>query len=295
MQIVPTGFIWAMESLRFAQLCESVKSFVNNNITIEDATENKTGLIVNNGVGKINVRGYLDKYPSGFLSFIGGTSYINLKQSVRAAVADPKVETILLSVDSPGGSVDGLAEIGDELFKVRQSKPIVAQVDGMAASAAYYIASQANQIFSHRMDEIGSIGTRLMLYDFSDAFADEGVEAVAIDTGEFKSAGAMGTKITESQRDYFQGIVNNYFDDFLSVIIRGRGMSKKDLSAIADGRMFTAKDAVANGLIDGIQTFEETVTSIASTSPKQTNRRASKAETRLRLKNYKSMQSHVKK
>ena len=70
-------------------------------------------------------------------------------------------------------------------------------------------------------------------------------------------------------------------------------MNKKDLSAIADGRMFTAKDAVANGLIDGIQTFEETVTSIASTSPKQTNRRASKAETRLRLMNYKNMQSHV--
>ncbi len=150
----------------------------------------------------------------------------------------------------------------------------------MVASAAYWVASQADRIYSHRLDLIGSIGVRIMLYDMHRLFEKEGVEAVPIDTGEFKSAGAEGTEITENQRADFQRIVDAYFAAFLDVIERGRALSGDRLKAVADGRIFTAPEALEQGLIDGIQTFEQTMQQLQQ--PLRASRRAT-AEARIRV------------
>lgn len=177
------------------------------------------------------------------------------RMAVEAADADPDTEHILLRVDSPGGSVSGLDQLGDAV--ARTAKPVTAVVDGMAASAAYYVASQADRILLGRTDMVGSIGTRLMLYDFSKMFEQEGVEAVPIDTGPFKSAGAMGTKITEEQRADFQRIVDFYYNDFVGAVARGRNLSEKAVLKVADGRLFTPGEAQSLGLVDGIATIAE--------------------------------------
>jgi hypothetical protein len=104
----------------------------------------------------------------------------------------------------------------------------------------------------------------MMLYDFSKMLSEAGIRAVPIDSGEFKSAGALGTPITPRQEEYFQGVVDGFFADFLKVIQRGRGMIAAAVKAAADGKMFLAGDALQLGLIDGISTFSQTLGRLAA-------------------------------
>jgi len=235
------------------------------------------------GVAMVHLAGPMVKNPGVFGMIFGLAGTLAVRRAIEAAAADEAVGSILLRIDSPGGSVDGLAELGDAVYAAAQQKPVVAQVDGMAASAAYYVASQATAIYAHRMDLIGSIGTRLMLYDWHRLFEKEGVEAVPIDTGEFKSAGALGTEITQSQRADFQRIVDAYFEDFRAAIIRGRGLSVDAVNAVADGRIWTATEAMAGGLglIDGIQPLERTLADLQSRNIDQRRSRRASAVARV--------------
>jgi ClpP class serine protease len=129
----------------------------------------------------------------------------------------------------------------------------------MCCSAAYMTAAQATEIVAGRMDMIGSIGTRLTLFDTSKMAERWGIKAIPIDTGEFKSLGEFGTEITASQVEYMQGLVNGYFADFKATVMRGRKMSAEAFAKVSDGKVWLASDAKAMGLIDGFSTFGETI------------------------------------
>lgn len=244
-----------------------------------DAARDGLPMQVGGGVALIDVTGPLLK-DAGWLSYFGFGSTRDIRRAVEAAAADDDVETIVLRIDSPGGTTDGIAEVTDAVAAAARGMPVVAQVDGMAASAAYWIASQATTIVAQRMDMVGSIGVRMLLYDFSQAFANEGVEAVPIDTGPFKSAGAVGTEITEEQRADFQRVVDAYMDAFRTAVMAGRSMSADAFAAVADGRLFTAAEALSLGLIDRVGTVEDTLAQAAQPDPPRRVRtgRAASAE-----------------
>jgi len=199
--------------------------------------------------------------PPFFEKFFGVYSTNSIRSAVQQAVANKKIQSIMLLIDSPGGSVDGTVELADVVFSARQQKPVYAQVDGLAASAAYWIASQSTKIIAGRSSLIGSIGVFTMLYDFSRAFKNAGIEAIPITTGEFKTAGIMGTPITQVQQEEYQKIVDQYYADFLNAIKRGRPqMSTKTIVDAADGRIFKAdQEAITMGLIDGIGWTQEQI------------------------------------
>lgn len=225
----------------------------------------------------VPIEGPIMKVPAALnelAALLGIASPRAIAEQVRAAAQDEDVSQIMLLVDSPGGSVSGLTEAVDAVFNARESKPIVAQVDGVAASAAYMIASQAHEIRLGRGDMLGSIGTRLQLFDLSRMFENEGIESVVIDTGEFKSAGALGTQITERQREDFQRIVDRFFSDFVQAVMRGRGMTEAQVMEVADGRLFVGSEATENGLADSVMPFEETVAALTNRSaPARVNAR----------------------
>lgn len=240
-----------------AQAIRSAIALPMNLPAVESRMDPEDMVRVQGSVGVIQLHGLMMKSPGIWAAYFGATDTAALRHAFDAAASMDTVEHILCDVDSPGGSVDGLAELGDAVYAARQRKPVTMHVSGMCASAAYYVASQGTAIYANRMDLIGSIGTRMMLYDFHKMFEAEGIEAVPIDTGVHKSAGAMGTEITEEQRAEFQRIVDAYFADFLAVI--GRGRKIDGLKELADGRMFMAEEAVANGLIDGIRGIGQTL------------------------------------
>ena len=229
-------------------------------------------------VALISVRGYMvkDSYWSFFASSKAG------QKAVESAVADDEIETIVLWMDSPGGSVDGLAEFGDAVAAAAKIKNVIAQVEGMSASANYYIASQAHKIYSGRNDLIGSIGVRIMLMDDSKLYEKQGMKMIPVDTGEFKSAGAPGVEITEAHIADFQRIVDGYFDDFIGMVASGRGMDRKEVLKAADGRVFFPNEAIELGLIDGVQSLQETLKQLRAT-PTPSGRRTANAKNRLQL------------
>lgn len=208
-----------------------------------------------------------------------------VKAALQAAVADEQVDAIVLRIDSPGGAVDGTSEMADAIAEAKRKKPVIASVDGLAASAAYWAASQASEIYAESNSTlIGSIGVRVLLNDWSGFFAKHGIKAVPVDTGEFKSAGAMGTEITETQRGAFQELIDAVFEDFKAAVMTGRALDEKKIATVADGRVFRAKEAQALGLIDGIRSFEATIGALKR--PDNRGRSTAVARAKLQLANY---------
>jgi signal peptide peptidase SppA len=252
--------LWSIEPLAFESLRNRAAAFVK---AAPGERPQRPLMRTGGGIAVIEIVGPMIKTPDWVDAMFGFTSTAGIRQAVEAAGADPAIAAIVLRVDSPGGSVDGMAELGDAIWEARQVKPVIAQVDGLAASAAYYAASQASRIYAGRMDMIGSLGARILLYDFSAAFAQMGVKAVPIDTSPedrpFKSAAAPGTPITETQIDDFQRIVDAYGADFRAMLARGRGWTDAQVDRVFDGRVWTTPEAMTLGLVDGVRTLAETV------------------------------------
>lgn len=223
------------------------------------------------GVAVVNLNGPMYRgIGERIAEYYGLTDTGILTSGIRQAASASDVDAIVIRVNSPGGSVDGLYELGEAVKAATLSKPVVAVVDGMAGSAAYYAIAGASRIYAGKMDLIGSIGTRMVIHDYSKMFENAGVKAIAIDTGEHKSAGEPGTVITDAQIEEFQRLVDGYFAEFMNVVRSGRGLAGESLEAVSDGRMFFANDgtsesALALGLIDDVEYLENVIKLTQST------------------------------
>lgn len=211
-------------------------------------------------VAVIKATGSLMKQTSS----MGGTSTIQLRRDIRAAANDKDVSAILLAVDSPGGTVAGTSDLAADVATARTRKPVWAHIDDLGASAAYWVASQADAIFANSPTAlIGSIGTIMTVYDLSKNAEKEGVKAMVFATGPLKGAGTPGTEITDDQAAYFQAMVDEsqtYFDD---AVMRGRGLSSSELANVKTGGVFSAVKAKELRLIDGIRSLDDTIEAIA--------------------------------
>lgn len=277
---------WAMEPGAYAAMMDRCRrGFARADEMIEAAQASLTddaqraGLPVrrDGSTAIVGLRGPMLKNASWFSRYFGFAAARDTRAAVLAAGADDDVSTVVLQIDSPGGAVDGTLELAEAVAAVAKVKPVIAQVDGMAASAAYWVASQATRIVMGPTDMVGSIGVRMMLYDFSKLYENEGVEPVPIDTGEFKSAGAEGTKITEAQRADFQRVVDQMFEMFLASVAKGRGVSADRVREVADGRVFLAEEAISLGLADGVQSMDATLAGLRARSDRRSRMAAAAA------------------
>lgn len=214
-------------------------------------------------IAMIRAQGTLMKSESSF----GGTSTVQLRRDVRNAVADDTVSGILLAIDSPGGTVDGTYDLAADVKAAGRRKPVFAWVDGMAASAAYWMASQASQVFTgNPMSQVGSIGTYLAVYDYSAAAEKEGVKVHLFTTGPLKGMGVPGTAITDDHKAHLQGRINEaqtFFDD---AVRKGRGLSAAQLDGVRTGAAWFAAKAQELRLIDGIKSLDATLAALAAAS-----------------------------
>lgn len=258
-----TDLVWAVYHPVFRRMCGQYSVRAASG-AVADLERRRYPVEARDGTAVIKVEGPIEKRATLFSAFFGGTSVEFLKTALNAAVTDDDIKRILLHIDSPGGSVMGMSELGDLLLDVKQEKPIVAYVDGMACSGAYWIASHANKIYAERTALIGSIGTYTALYDFSKWAEKEGIEPVVIKTGELKGAGIMGTEITEAQKEEFTRIVEFYFAEFVTSVAKGRGMTKADVKKLATGQVWPAPEAKSVGLIDGVMRLENLFASLKS-------------------------------
>lgn len=187
-----------------------------------------------------------------------GTSAQTIESSVRAAIAEPEIKAIVMDVDSPGGLATGVQELAAELRNMRGQKPIVAHVDYMAASAAYWIASSADEIVASPSAYVGSVGAFITHVDQSELLKQVGIDVTLIAEPEQKVDGNSFEPLSDRARGELQTLVSQAVDHFRADVAAGRGIRRSDISD-QWAHTFTARDALAMGMIDKIRTFDQTL------------------------------------
>jgi protease IV len=170
------------------------------------------------------------------------------------------ISAIVLRIDSPGGGVAASQEIYEAVKSVRESgKPIVISMGSVAASGGYYIACGADSIIANPGTTTGSIGVILEVPNFTGLLQKIGVEFNVIKSGTFKDTGSPYRDMNQKERGYLQNYVNDAFEQFVGVVAENRNLEKDEVLALADGRIFTGKQALENKLIDNLGDYRDTI------------------------------------
>lgn len=203
----------------------------------------------------------------------GLTSYEGIAAQLRAAGLDPDVRSVLLDISSPGGEAAGMAGLADMIRSVRQTKPVMAFVNDMAASAAYGIASAASEIVVSPTSTLGSIGVVMLHADRSGELAAQGVKPTLIYAGSHKVDGNPFEPLSDAVRADLQASVDAHYNQFLDTVAQGRGSKlTPDMARATEARTFIGAQAVAGGLADRIASFDEALTSLSEQNRPQTTR-----------------------
>jgi signal peptide peptidase SppA len=218
------------------------------------------------GVAVIEMEGIVAKRMSMFSKISGGVSTYHVQEQFDAAMNDPKVKAVLLAIDSPGGSVDGTAELAGMIHAARGEKPVVAFTDGLMCSAAYWIGSAADAIYiSGDTPQVGSIGVVASHMDISKAEEMMGVKTTEIAAGKYKRIASRHMPLSKEGRQNIQEMVDYVYSAFVADVAKHRGVSEEQaLEQMADGRIFYGRQAVNAGLVDGVSTMEELIEKMAS-------------------------------
>jgi protease-4 len=185
---------------------------------------------------------------------IGGiiTEDRKLSDAIVALAKDTSVPAVIVSVDSPGGSVAGGESLHAVLVRLAAAKPVVTVMRGTAASAGYMVSLPAERIFARDSTLTGSIGVILETVQISGLLGKLGVDAEAITSGPLKDQPSYTRPLTEPGRAYLNGLVQDMFDQFVQMVASGRHMDPDAVRKLADGRAYTGRQAKALGLVDEI-------------------------------------------
>jgi signal peptide peptidase SppA len=190
----------------------------------------------------------------------GTASTQQFSNILRAALQDETVSQILIDIDSPGGSVYGVAELADEIVSARAQKPVVAIANSLAASAAYWIGCSASEFYVTPGGEVGSIGVWQAHQDYSKAMDEAGVKTTLISAGKFKVEGNPYAPLDEEAQGFMQSRVDDYYAAFTKAVSKGRGVPISQVrDGMGQGRVLGAEAALASSMVDGIATFEDVV------------------------------------
>lgn len=215
---------------------------------------------VGGGVGIVPIYGPIFPKSNLMTELSGATSLEVFRNDLRSLVQNDKVESIVLDIDSPGGVSDMVAETGEEIRQANEVKPVTAVANTTAASAAYWLGSQAGKFYGTDSGKVGSIGVYTVHEDVSKQDEAEGRKVSFVSAGDFKTAGNPHEPLTDEAREYIQAHVDELYDHFLEAVARGRNMSKEQVrSSFGDGRLFTTKTGHKLGMIDGVKTLDAVI------------------------------------
>lgn len=211
-------------------------------------------------VAIITAVGPMFRRANVFTEISGATSYDIMRRDLQTALDDPAIQAIVLNLDTPGGTVNGVDEMAKAIFEARSKKRIVAYVGGLGASAGYWLASQASEIIISDAAILGSIGVRMVVTDTSKRDAERG-------QFEFISSQSPGKRAdvqSDEGRARIQRTVDALADVFIAAVAKGRGIKAEDVvSRFGGGDVLVGAAAIAAGMADRIGTFEAVISQLA--------------------------------
>ncbi len=176
-----------------------------------------------------------------------------------------RYRVVVIRIDSPGGGVAASQEIYEAIkkFRAESKKKVVVSMGSVAASGGYYVACAADKIFANPGTITGSIGVIAEWYNYGDLLRWAKLESVVIKSGAFKDAGSGTRPLTEEEKAYFQNLISNMYNQFVSAVAGSRKMKEADVRKLADGRVYTGQEAKSDGLVDEIGTYQDAITEAA--------------------------------
>ena len=288
------GGQWAIEPAKLVEISSIYGAHLRREKPDIAAIEARLGKALNNeparytvrgGVAILPLQGLIAKKMNMLMQVSGGTSSQLFAQAIQTALSDPTVHSIVLDIDSPGGTVDGTQALADVVFGARSSgKNIVALGSGAMCSAAYWIASAAQYVYvADSTTAVGSIGVVTSHTDISGAEAAQGIKTTELSAGKYKRIASQYSPLTSDGRKSIQESLDYTYSLFVDAVAKNRNVSPTlVLLDMADGRVFIGKQAVQAGLVDGVMSMDQLVnklinerkggTSITTAAPKPLTR-----------------------
>jgi protease-4 len=251
-------------------LCIVVLLFFAATFALTVGTDGKLGnlMSLSGKVGVVEVKGVINDSE-------------DVVEALKTFEKSPGVKAIVVRIESPGGGVAPSQEIYQAIREVRESKPVIASMGGVAASGGYYIASACDTIVANPGTLTGSIGVIMELGNVEGLLQKLGVQPEVIKAGAYKDMGSLVRPMTDAERGLFQEMIDSVHTQFITAVAAGRGMNKDQVRALADGRIFSGEQAKTAGLVDQLGGFEDAIALAASKAgvegkPNVTHARSSK-------------------
>ncbi len=236
-------------------------AFFDARLTLPEPSSNPL-LSVEDGVGIIRIHGPLMRDPDLISSLLFGATDMNqVAEAIQEAVARDAVKSILLDIDSPGGTVNGTPELAQAVADTAKLKSIHAFSAGQMCSAAYWIASQCDAVYATPSARVGSIGVMLPFIDSAEKFRSQGLKVEVFAAGKFKGMGTPGVSLSEEQRALIQSDIEEVAADFkTAVLARGRKIPDEAM----EGQSFSARKAQRFNLAGTVKSRDEVIARLRS-------------------------------
>jgi HK97 family phage major capsid protein len=274
--------VWAILPEHLSQMIEALHAATHDGAVDLDAFREQVSarterpvMRAEGGVAVIPIHGSISYRSDLFTDLFGGTSVGSIKGAVDGAMANPDVGSIVLDIDSPGGTVDGVPELAAHLYGLRGRKPMKAVANTLAASAAYYIGSAADEFVVAPSGMAGSIGVVSAHMDVSKAMEEMGIKVTLISAGKYKTEGSPYEPLGEDARDGIQERVDDAYDQFVGAVARHRRVSVEAVrNGYGEGRVLSARRSLKAGLADRIGTLDSVIAELSGAAPNGKRRMA---------------------
>lgn len=234
-------------------LAIAASSLGGANLTVNTASSPSVGVVFVDGV-------IVSGKPADSLFSDQGIAYSGtVIKHLKQAEADPSIKAVVLRVNSPGGSVVGSQEIHQQVEAMR--KPVVVSMGELAASGGYYVAAPADEIYANAATLTGSIGVISRFIEISQLLKEYGVEVTTIKSGDFKDEGSLFRPMSEEEKALWKDVVDEAYQGFVQVVADGRKekLSESKVRQLADGRVYTGKQAKDLGLVDQLGNLPDAI------------------------------------
>ncbi len=236
---------------------EAKKGILNE--LVSSQIDTKVDLPLDDFIGVINIEGTIEASSASSWTSSSVYNHDLYMDYIGQMIEADNNRGIFLYVDSPGGSVYESDELYLKLmeYKEKTGRPVWAYFAGQACSGGYYISMAADKIYANRNCWTGSIGVIISTINCKKLYDKLGIKEIDITSGKNKSMGSAGLDMTDEQYKIFQGLVDEAYDQFIDIVCSGRSMDEETVRQIADGRIYSAKQALKNGLVDEVGLIEE--------------------------------------
>ncbi|MBO8168542.1 MAG: signal peptide peptidase SppA [Thermoanaerobacteraceae bacterium] len=209
-------------------------------------------------VGVIFINGIITGGSDDVFGGVAGSQ--SIMRHLREAASDSSIKAVVIRINSPGGSAAASQEIAGEIQKLReQGKLVVTSMGDVAASGGYWIAASTDYIFANAGTMTGSIGVIMQSTNLQELYKKIGVDVNVIKSGPHKDMGSSARELTEQEREILQAMVDDIYRQFVEVVSRGRGLSREKTERLADGRIYTGKQAKELGLVDELGNYYDAI------------------------------------